>query len=225
MTPSTPEASSGLQGNPEGLPEVKPYAAQYHPQRQISVPYGNSVWHALQTPNTRKDNAGPVVATMVLASEHDARIAGLERELAEVQKDNLALQERLGTTAVQLALSEHKVKQLAAHNDGYALLTRAKAETYDLAIAERGRLREDAERMRFLRNGGWEVLQNPRYWTAENKFDGAIDQAMAEVGEVCREFIDDADDDPYCTCPVEHDDHELGFNNCSACGNRIDGSP
>ena len=44
---------------PAGLPEVKRYAAQYQPQ----------------------DNAGPEVATMVLASEHDARIAGLEAQL------------------------------------------------------------------------------------------------------------------------------------------------
>ena len=54
--------------------------------------------------------------------------------------------------------------------------------------AERGRLRaeladarRDVEIVRFLRCGGWEVLQNPKYWTLENKFYGAIAEAMAEV--------------------------------------------
>ena len=35
--------------------------------------------------------------------------------------------------------------------------------------------------MDFLRCGGWEVLQNPKYWTAGNRFDGAILAAMADV--------------------------------------------
>ena len=39
----------------------------------------------------------------------------------------------------------------------------------------------DAARLNFLRNGGWEVMQDPKYWPKHLKFDGAIDAAMAEV--------------------------------------------
>ena len=33
---------------------------------------------------------------------------------------------------------------------------------------------------------------------------------------------DTEDDEPYCSCPVEHDDNEQGFNVCSACGKQIE---
>ena len=39
----------------------------------------------------------------------------------------------------------------------------------------------DAERYRWLRKGGWEVMQDPRYWTPERKFDGAIQAGMDDV--------------------------------------------
>ena len=39
----------------------------------------------------------------------------------------------------------------------------------------------DVSIVTFLRCGGWEVLQNPKYWTPENKFFGAIAEAMADV--------------------------------------------
>lgn len=41
---------------------------------------------------------------------------------------------------------------------------------------------KDAERYRWLRCGGWEVLQDPKYWTPELRFDGVIDAAMAKDG-------------------------------------------
>mgnify|MGYP000980298904 CR=1 FL=1 len=47
--------------------------------------------------------------------------------------------------------------------------------------AELDACKRDVEIVRFLRCGGWEVLQNPKYWTLENKFYGAIAEAMAEV--------------------------------------------
>jgi hypothetical protein len=39
----------------------------------------------------------------------------------------------------------------------------------------------DAARYQWLRNGGWEVMQDPKYWTPERRFDGAIEAGMAEV--------------------------------------------
>ena len=42
-------------------------------------------------------------------------------------------------------------------------------------------LRIKAARYDFLKNGGWEVLRDPKYWTEENRFDGAIDAAMLDV--------------------------------------------
>ena len=39
----------------------------------------------------------------------------------------------------------------------------------------------DAERYNWLRNGGWEVLQDPKYWRPELKFDGAVDAARIDA--------------------------------------------
>ena len=39
---------------------------------------------------------------------------------------------------------------------------------------------KDAERYRWLRNGGWEVMSDPKYWQPELRFDGAIDAGMAD---------------------------------------------
>lgn len=40
--------------------------------------------------------------------------------------------------------------------------------------------RNDA-RYRWLRNGGWEVMHDPKYWTPENRFDDAIDAGMMDA--------------------------------------------
>lgn len=42
-------------------------------------------------------------------------------------------------------------------------------------------LRVKAARYDFLKNGGWEVLHDGKYWTEENRFDGAVDAAMMDV--------------------------------------------
>lgn len=39
----------------------------------------------------------------------------------------------------------------------------------------------DAERYAWLRQGGWEVMQDPKYWKPELTFDEAIDAARVEV--------------------------------------------
>jgi hypothetical protein len=52
---------------------------------------------------------------------------------------------------------------------------------------------KDAERLNFLRHGGWEVLQDPRYWTVTNKFDGVIDEAMRDVALASSTRVSDAD--------------------------------
>lgn len=49
------------------------------------------------------------------------------------------------------------------------------------ATAEREALLLNDARYRFLRNGGWEVLQDTKYWAPENRFDGAIDAARLDV--------------------------------------------
>lgn len=49
------------------------------------------------------------------------------------------------------------------------------------AAAEREALLLNDARYRFLRNGGWEVLQDTKYWAPENRFDGAIDAARLDV--------------------------------------------
>lgn len=49
------------------------------------------------------------------------------------------------------------------------------------ATAEREALLLNDARYRFLRNGGWEVIQDTKYWTPENRFDGAIDAARLDV--------------------------------------------
>ena len=72
---------------PAGLPEVKRYIAQYQPQ----------------------DNAGPEVATMVLASEHDARIAGLEAQLDAAREALLGL---LCEMALDYTLPRYEVWQI-----------------------------------------------------------------------------------------------------------------
>ena len=46
--------------------------------------------------------------------------------------------------------------------------------------AEEAMRRNDA-RYRWLRCGGWEVLQDPKYWQPERGFDGAVDAAMLDV--------------------------------------------
>lgn len=50
-----------------------------------------------------------------------------------------------------------------------------------VAAAEREALLLNDARYRFLRNGGWEVLQDTKYWAPENRFDGAIDAARLDV--------------------------------------------
>lgn len=85
---------------------------------------------------------------IAVEDERDNREAECER----LSADNLSLNERLGVCAIQLALSERKIRTLAVTDN------------------------EDV-------------------------------------------------DDQYCTCPIEHDNNEQGFNKCSACGKRIDGSP
>lgn len=44
-----------------------------------------------------------------------------------------------------------------------------------------GELLINDQRYRWLRNGGWEVLQDPKYWPAGVRFDEAIDAAMVSV--------------------------------------------
>ena len=51
---------------------------------------------------------------------------------------------------------------------------------YDSQDADAEMRRNDA-RYRWLRCGGWEVLQDPKYWTPERGFDGAVDAAMLDV--------------------------------------------
>ena len=66
----------------------------------------------------------------------------------------------------------------AIHNAERARKAEAEVERLRAELAE---VKRDVEIVRFLRCGGWEVLQNPKYWTLENKFYGAIAEAMAEV--------------------------------------------
>lgn len=66
------------------------------------------------------------------------------------------------------------------HNKTSHLLSQA-ADEIERLRAELDACKRDVEIVRFLRCGGWEVLQNPKYWTLENKFYGAIAEAMAEV--------------------------------------------
>jgi len=54
-------------------------------------------------------------------------------------------------------------------------------EHLDRVEKEREEDRRDAARYRWLRNGGWEVMHDPKYWTPENRFDGAIDAGMMDV--------------------------------------------
>lgn len=44
---------------------------------------------------------------------------------------------------------------------------------------------------------------------------------MSEYADIQEADIDESDDG-YCDCPVEHDDNEVGFNVCSACGRPIE---
>jgi len=49
-------------------------------------------------------------------------------------------------------------------------------------IAEKAmEIRRNDARYRWLRCGGWEVLQDSKYWQPERGFDGAVDAAMLDV--------------------------------------------
>lgn len=43
------------------------------------------------------------------------------------------------------------------------------------------KVERDADNYRWLRCGGWEVLQDPKYWLPEYDFDGAVAAARADV--------------------------------------------
>ena len=67
-----------------------------------------------------------------------------------------------------------------SERDADLVLLRASKEIESLH-AELAECKRDAEIVRFLRCGGWEVLQDPKYWTEENRFYGAIEAAMIDV--------------------------------------------
>lgn len=50
---------------------------------------------------------------------------------------------------------------------------------YDRALIADKR---DADVVRFLRNGGWEVLQDPKYWEQERTLYEAVAAARADIG-------------------------------------------
>lgn len=52
--------------------------------------------------------------------------------------------------------------------------------TITITAAEYAKLKEDAERMNWLSNGGWEVLLDPKYWYLGKDVRQTIDDAFKE---------------------------------------------
>ncbi len=71
-------------------------------------------------------------------------------------------------------------------NEGSDYVTAELFKTITITESEYAKLKEDAERMNYLSNGGWEVLQDPKYWTDNLNLRQvidreAIDKAISEA--------------------------------------------
>ena len=140
-------------------------------------------------------------------AKRDARITELEQRNAELERGEILTDKDLLSSVITAVMSGKQSER----DDSCRKLQR-----HILAVEdERDNREAECER---LSADNLSLNERLGVW--------AIQLALSERKISTLAVTDNEDeDDQYCTCPIEHDDNEQGFNKCSACGKRIDGSP
>lgn len=95
----------------------------------------------------------------------------------DVLNDVIALLQRDGEA---IAALEADRDELLEQREILRHMLRGRRSDIDQLRAELAECRRDAEMLNWLCHGGWEVLQDPKYWKPDLKFYGAITAAMNE---------------------------------------------
>lgn len=126
------------------------------------------------------DNGGPNTAMMVrqvLATALPAIASLIESENIARGMVDASWMDRARQAEKQLAAAHEALAEMTADRDSWCDQASARVKDWHEAREALQAAKADAARYRWLKCGGWEVMQDPSMWPEYLKFDGAIDAA------------------------------------------------